>query len=243
MVTSGTVTVTAGTTLLSAIVAVAARTGFAFSAVSPTIEPNNTTVTGCNPALLSIPTPPSDGSLLGLNCLIAASSFTDTTVSDSGPNQGYHYVASAKDSFTRIPRGVPTRTAYYYVISPDLSNTSSAFYLAQTGTYNAQTNPTGFISGSNLLADDIRHESGTITSHYDNYVVAQNSPSNNVGVVMEAEVGPPSQLVVAFETKVNNDVAAAKNITDAARAVEPCLNPYVGYDPTCTLQGFVNYTF
>jgi hypothetical protein len=57
----------------------------------------------------------------------------------------------------------------------DLENTNSTFYQSQCGNYNATTNPNGFISGSNLLADTTRHESGTVNAHYENYVVAQNN--------------------------------------------------------------------
>jgi hypothetical protein len=73
-------------------------------------------------------------------------------VSDNGPNNGYSYVVS----ITGV-KG-PLTTGYFYIISPDLQNTSSAFYQAQCGNYNAQTAPNLFISGANLLADATRHE-------------------------------------------------------------------------------------
>jgi hypothetical protein len=134
-------------------------------------------------------------------------------------------------------------TGYYYVISPDLTNTSSAFYQAQTGTYNAQTNSNGYISGANLLADTTRHESGTVNSHYENYVVAQNNPANNLGVLAEAEIGPPSQLTATFESNVKNDLTNAGNSIKSAMNVQPCNSQYTGYDATCTFQGYVNYNF
>jgi len=237
MVTSGTVTVNASSSQdpLTASITVTARSSFTFAAVSSTVVPNNSSPgPGCT---LSIPSPPVRNSALGSYCLEAPDSFTDTAVSDSGLNQGYHYVMSISSS----SQGTPT--AYYYVISPDLSNTSSAFYKAQTGTYNAQTNPNGYISGSNLLTDAIRHESGTVNSHYQNYVTAQNNPAYNLGVVGEAETGPPSQSQADFESKVNSDLTAARNTVIASTNVEPCGSPYVGYDATCTFQGYVNYTF
>jgi len=96
------------------------------------------------------------------------------------------------------------------VISPDLQNTSSAFYKAQCGNYNATTHPNGFISGSNLLTNTNRHESGTIQSHYENYVTAQNNPSNNLGTVAEKMTGLASAQTLAnsdnhFKSKHTNN--------------------------------------
>lgn len=186
---------------------------------------------------LSVQSPPVQNSLLGLSCLDEAASFNDAVVGDSGPNQGYHYVTSVSSTYQG------TTTAYYYVISPDLTNTASAFYKAQTGTYNAQSNSNGFISGANLLADTTRHESGTVNAHYENYVVAQNNPANNPGAVAEADTGPPSQSTPDFQSKVVGDLTTAKNSILSAEQVEPCNSRYTYYDATCTFQGYVNYTF
>jgi hypothetical protein len=65
----------------------------------------------------------------------------------------------------------------------------------------------------------------------------------NLGVVGEAETGPPSQSQVNFETAVNNDLTAARNTIGNDMNVEPCGQKYAGYDATCTFQGFVNYAF
>src|SRR5208283_4064977 len=81
-----------------------------------------------------------------------------------------------------------TEPAYYYVISPDLQNSSSTFSLAQCANYNAQTNPNGFISQPNLLANTQRHESGSVASHYAQYVAAVNVSSNNPGTVAEQQL-------------------------------------------------------
>jgi len=240
MVMGGTVSVQVSAsgsnpTTLTASVTVTARTNFAFTAVSPTLEPNNSSPSSS--CTLSVPSPPVAGGLLGQTCLNVALSVNDAVVNDSGPNQGYHYVTSVSSSYQGTP------TAYYYVISPDLSNTSSAFYQAQTGTYNAQTNPNGYISGANLLSDTIRHESGTLNSHYQNYVTVQNNPTNNLGVVAEAETGPPSQSTPDFEAKMNSDFTTATNSIKAGTNAEPCGSSYVGYDATCTFQGYVNFNF
>jgi|GEM_PF-1809314 len=240
-VTGGTVTVqvssTGGNTLtLSASFTVTARSNFAFTAVSPTSVANNSTPsTACS--TLSVPSPPVQNSAVGVSCLDQEFSANDQAVSDSGPNQGYHYVTSASNSSSGIATG------YYYVISPDLSNTSSAFYFAQTGTYDPQTNPNGYISGANLLADTIRHESGNVNAHYENYVLAQNNPANDVGVVAEAQTGPPGQSTTTFETNVTNALKNAAATIKSAMQVQPCNQSYTGYDATCTFQGYVNYNF
>lgn len=240
MVTSGTVSVNVVTngnsSPVSTSVTVTARTSFAFTAVSPTSEPNNSTPSA-SCGLLSVPSPPTLNSILGVSCLDQEFSINDQTISDSGPNQGYHYVTSVSNSSSGVPTG------YYYVISPDLTNTSSAFYQAQTGTYNAQSNPNGYISGANLLADTTRHESGTVNSHYENYVVAQNAPANNLGVVAEAQIGLPSQSTATFESNVKTAITSAANSIKSAWSVQPCNSSYTGYDATCTFQGYVNYNF
>jgi hypothetical protein len=235
VVTGGTVTVFAAGTQLTAAITVTARSGFGFTAVSPTLEPNNSSPSPT--CTLSVQSPPVTNSFLGLSCLTAPSSFNDAAVSDSGPNQGYHYVTSVSSSFQGTPTG------YYYVISSDLSNTSSAFYKAQTGTYNKQTNPNGYISGSNLLTDATRHESGTVNSHYQNYVAAQNNPQYNLGVVGEAETGSPNLSTANFRTQVNNDLNSAKDSVQTSTALQPCNSQYVYYDATCTFQGYINYNF
>jgi stage V sporulation protein SpoVS len=127
-------------------------------------------------------------------------------------------------------------TSYFYVISPDLQNPSSTFYQSQCGNYNSQTNPNGFISGANLLTDTTRHESGTVQSHYENYVVAQSSPANNLGAAAEAMTGKESGQALANSatTALNQNVEA---ITSATQ-VEPC---GVQYNASCTFQGFINF--
>jgi len=241
MVIGGTISVQVSTSsgnsvTLSASVTVTARSGFGFTAVSATPESNNSTPSAAC-GKMSIPSPPIPNSALGESCLDQEFSINDQTIGDSGPNQGYHYITSISNTASGVPTG------YYYVISPDLSNTSSAFYQAQTGTYNAQTNPNGYISGANLLADTTRHESGTVNSHYENYVVAQNNSSNNLGDLAEFQVGPPSQSSTTFESTVKSTLTNAGNTIQSAFNVQPCNAAYAGYDATCTFQGYVNYNF
>jgi hypothetical protein len=232
MVTSGTVSVTVtsstGTATPTAQITVNNRTNFAFTAASPTAESNGFSGDGCS---VSVPSPPvKTGDAVGAFCLAQYFSLNTSAVSDGGPNNGYSYVTSVSSS-----SGSST-TSYFYVISPDLQNASSTFYKAQCGNYNSQTNPNGFISGANLLTDTTRHESGAVQSHYQNYVVAQSSSTNNLGTVAESMTGLESGQVLA------NSVTGALNqnvqtITSATQ-VEPC---GVQEDASCNFQGFINF--
>src|SRR5262249_55288230 len=138
MVISGTVSVTVvqggRTTNLMKGATVAARTsGFSFTATSPAEVPNGSS---CGSRVMSIPSPPASGQLFGEFCLGQPYNTTFALLND-GPNKGYRYLTSITNDAT-----------YKYVISPDAKNTSSTFYLAQCGNYNATTNPSGFISGA-----------------------------------------------------------------------------------------------
>jgi hypothetical protein len=132
-------------------------------------------------------------------------------------------------------------TLYCYVISPDLENTNSDFYKAQCGNYNAQTNPNGFISGANLLANAKRHEAGTTQSHYNNYVVAQNDSGNNLGTTAEAKIDGPSVTLDSFVKNVTTLLNNKKAAIDSAFAVEPCGASDVRLDANCTFQGNINF--
>jgi hypothetical protein len=230
MVTSGMVnaTVSGIPTPLAANVSVNNRTGFAFAAVSPTVESNGFAGDACS---LNVPSPPTKtGDAVGQFCLSQNFSFETGIISDNGPNNGFSYVTSISN------QNSTGTTAYFYVISPDLTNTSSAFYKAQCGNYNAQTNPNGFISGANLLTNTTRHESGTVQSHYENYVVAQNSSTNNLGTVAEGMVGLESaqNLATSVQSTLNQNVQTIKSATQ----VEPCS---VQQDANCAFQGYVNF--
>jgi hypothetical protein len=229
MVTGGTVSVTAnGDAPLSASITVNNRTNFAFTAVSPAPESDPFTGDGCS---VSVPSPPQQsGDAVGIFCLAQYFSVNAATVSDNGPNNGYSYVSSISSS-----SGSST-TGYFYVISPDLENTSSTFYLAQCGNYNP-TAQTGFISGANLLADTKRHEAGTVQSHYENYTVAQDNSANNLGTVAESKTGIESAQALAnsVTSVLNQNVQTILTATQ----VQPCS---VQQDASCNFQGCINFS-
>jgi len=79
---------------------VQARTGWAFTAVSPLSQINGYRCVGStNPTLsvtLTIPDPPAPGTDIGAECEDPGFSY-QYTVLRGGPNQGYHYIFSAKD--------------------------------------------------------------------------------------------------------------------------------------------------
>jgi hypothetical protein len=213
---------------LSASLSVTPRSGFAFPAVSPQPEPDP--FAGNGGCTLDVTDPPQHvGDLTGGNCLDQGFNAQTKQLGDSGPNNGYSYVTSISNMGS-------LNTAYYYTIVPSLMNTSSAFYQAQCGNYNAATNPNGFISGANLLANTTRHESGTVQSHYENYVIAQNDPAFNLGVNAESLV--KFESLAAFENDLNSDLQAAIGLIDNARKVEPC---GVQFDASCVFQGNVNF--
>jgi hypothetical protein len=201
---------------------VTARSGWAFPAVSPTQQSNGYDCGGGE--VLWLPSPPSNsGDAVGKFCLVQNYSYTPDTV-NGGPNAGWQYMLSLSGG----------GTSYNYVISPDLLNSGSAFYQAQCGNYNAQTTPNGFISGANLLANTTRHESGTIQSHYQNYVVVQ-SGSNNLGTKGEALVAPPG---ADFGQQAQTALQGAWQSILSATQVEPC---GVMYNGSCTFQGYINF--
>jgi hypothetical protein len=233
MVTSGTVSVQvtngSASSTPTAQVTVNNRTNFAFAAVSPTAENNNFSADGCT---ISVASPPQQtGDAVGMFCLAQYFSFNTAQISDNGPNNGYSYVTSisSKDASNNY-------TAYFYVISPDLENTSSAFYKAQCGNYSS-TAQTGFISGSNLLTDTIRHESGTVQSHYQQYVVAQDNSANNLGTAAEATTG--LEAAQALANGLTTTLTGDRNTILSATQVQPC---GVQYDASCNFQGCINFS-
>ena len=242
MVTNGTVRVTVnGSTTLAASVTVNNRSGFAIGAATATEQSNNFSCSTQGPTL-SIPSPPTatfteDGSTtgdLGEYCDELGYVVSTSTVTDGGPNNGYRYVTSVTAGNSTVP------WAYDYVISPDLKNSSSAFSLAQCGNYNAQSNPNGYISQPNLLANTIRHESGTVQSHYAQYLTAVNNSSYNPGAIGEQQVGSPSTPVNTFVGNVNTAMNnGASNIISNTKSPEPC-GP--NYNASCTFQGYTNFS-
>lgn len=184
-----------------------------------------------------MPSPPRPDQETGLFDLQQGYSATIAPpINDNGPNQAFKYVSSASNvTTTQIP------TAGYYIISPDLENTNSAFYQAQCGDYDPLT-VTGFISGAQLLANTISHEIGNINSHYKNYVVEQNDPNSNIGIVAERQIGAPTKDFTAFKGEVANILAGKALIIDSATGVEPC-GGSVNHssDQNCIFQGNGNF--
>ena len=218
--------------MLSRMITVNNRAGFAFTAVParkrtiPYICPTG--------EVLNLLSPPiQDGDSVGLSCLSQFFTFAFQTIA-SGPNAGYKYITQIQN----LDTGTGARTEYNYVISPDLENTSSEFYTHQCGNYNPINNPNGFISGANLLANTIRHESGIVESHYNNYRVAQDNPANNVGAVGELLVGDPSDTGQQFQMESVSLLQQRIDAITAATRVEPC---GVNFNAQCQFQGFINF--
>jgi hypothetical protein len=227
MVTSGTVSVTASasgaSTPLAANITVNPRT-WRTSPASPVSEPNGTFYT--------LPVPPqSAGNDAGLGESYentGNSSGSSTFISDKGPNNGYGYYATQ----------VAITTTYEYEINPDLQNKSSSFYQYQCGNYNAQTNPGGYISGSNLLTQTNRHEWNSATeSHYAFYSKSI-SGSNNPGSYVEQRVAPPGTNQQTFDNDTLSGLNALYQSIFNAFSVEPYP---VNDDANGNFLGTINY--
>jgi len=155
----------------------------------------------------------------------------NTAVVNGGPNSGYQFV-------TGVTNVGPFTTVYNWVLHQDLENTNSDFYKHQCGNYNAQTNPNGFIDGPTLIAGVSRHESGSMNSHYAEYKAAQDSPSNNLGVVGEKQIGLPSESSTQFGDRISQTLVSKATAIKDATSPEPCDGTY---NATCTMfNGFVN---
>jgi hypothetical protein len=231
---SGTVSVTwtGLSSPLTASLTVGARTGWPFSAASPTKVSNGSGTGLCSGKLPVLTTPTSSGSSEGQFCLGQAWTYFTQQVG-GGPNAGYWYVTSASNV-----NSSGQATVFQWERVPDLDNTSSTFYEEQTGTYNAQTDPTGCISGSNLATQTQRHESGSVQGHWGFYNNAQNNSSNNMGTIAEGQVGSPSLTSGQFITQVGNALTSAEQTILTATDVEP-YPP--NYDQNGNLLGYINY--
>jgi hypothetical protein len=185
-----------------------------------------------NGTFRALPVPPApSGSDAGLgesqeitgNSLFGGVSF----LSDGGPNNGYGYYGTMP-SF---------QTSYKYEINPDLKNTGSTFYLHQCGNYST-SNPSGYISGSNLLAQTRRHEYNSITqSHYAFYSNSLSNP-NNPGDYVESRVAPPGANPSSFDSATGSGLSNLyQNIVNAF-SVEPFS---VNKDANGNFLGNINY--
>jgi hypothetical protein len=183
---------------------------------------------------LNLPSPPgaslTGDSVLGKFCQIPGFTYSIEQVADTGPNAGYAYVLS-----------VTSQTQFHWVYSNDLQQTSSAFYQAQCGNYNAQSNPNGYMSGLQLVANTINHESGNVTGHYGNWLKALQDPTQNPGSVLEG-VATVTSSSADFQSYASEQTAASIAALTTSTTNEPCgPNKGVNYDASCTFIGNVNF--
>jgi hypothetical protein len=235
--TSGTVSVkvTSGNRapILTAPITVTARSGLAFTAAGASKRTNPYSAGACN---ISVPTSPAAGNALGYSCLDQQFSQTPYLIGDNGPNKGFRYVYSASSSYNSVP------TTFNFIIASYLDDSGSEFAQKQCGNYNPNTN-TGFISYTQLKSNTYEHESGNTTGHYATYKPTQDNSANNVGVALEAVVGPPGQSEADFNQQASN-VALAKGNTIRSAAFptpENFCNSDVKYDPACVFRGYINW--
>ena len=88
-------------------------------------------------------------------------------------------------------------------------------------------------------SNTIRHESGSVESHYANYKVAQDKPGNNLGTVGEQQVGKPSLTEKKFEEMmVKMELEKRERAILVATALEPFS---VLHSARGVFQGDVNY--
>jgi hypothetical protein len=119
---------------------------------------------------------------------------------------------------------------------------ATTFYKAQCGNYSS-SNSTGFIAGSQLDQNVFDHESGSVLSHWTEYVSAQNNSSNNIGTILEAMVGTPGTLSAAYQKALTDSGNGAIGSIQAAVAVAPCKGN-VNYDSSqaCGYCGSINFS-
>jgi hypothetical protein len=183
---------------------------------------------------LTVPNPPTDPGP-GNTTAVAKSHLNQaysvpSAAIGSGPNQGFKYATSPPSN----------NTTYRWVLTQQLDSTSGQFYQAQCGNYHPQTNPSGFISGAALRSNAIHHESANApNSHYYQYRVAQDDPSNNIANAVEAVVAAPAEV---FGDKRNAILVPRLQAIQDAAAVEPC-GGVVNRDHSsgCAPLGNINY--
>lgn len=215
----GKVTVSRGgssTTIQAPLLQVTPRSGWAWTAKQPSKEtwpfttPNGSVLNPSNPPTTTSPAVGWFG--LDLN----NSGGSTAAISDNGPNHQFKYFSSPIDDSAE---GRPT--GFYWVLPPDLENTSSEFYLRQCGDYNPATQTGVFISGANLLVQAARHEAGASQSHYANYVTAQNATATNLGLIAERAVAGTSTSLESLAAQASGDLATARGLIVAATEQEP----------------------
>jgi hypothetical protein len=216
--------------MVTALLQVGPRSGFVATPSAAKLEiPGYSckSSTGTVTTVLTVPSPPTaQNNEIGHYCNIDEYGFVSAAVTDQGPNAGYQFVASA----TSLPQ-------FHWTYTPDLMNTASAFYVAQCGNYNATAN-TGFISGIQLAANTVNHESGTTNGHYGEWVAAYQAPVTNTSTVLEGFALSATQAV--FLSYVNQEMSPVLSTISSEVSTEPC-NGYVTNDKNCKYDGPVNY--
>lgn len=143
--------------------------------------------------------------------------FDSWKIGDGGPNEGFLYVKALSDQSSP---SAPTK--FYWTVIPSLENPQSTFFMKQCGNYHEVDNPTGYIDGNTLLAGVKSHEAEGSSSHYQQYVTAQNIPANNMGVYAESLIGTPDQTVQDFDEFLNTQFASRITaIKNATQSPEP----------------------
>jgi hypothetical protein len=215
---------------LQASVTVVPRSGWAFAARLaskqswPYTTPQGFLLNPANP-------PDGTGDVAGQAGLDLAWSSASTTAIQGGPNDGFKYITTILTDVGQVPTG------FYWVISPDVENTSSEFYGKQCGDYNPATMTGTYISGAALLTNTTRHESGPSQSHYQEYADAQTDPNNNLGQFAESVVSGQGTSLADF------NAAAASGLSARATAILNAFNvqPYaVNYDASGQFMGNIN---
>ena len=217
-VVDGTVTVTiSGGGNPQTSFTVSARNNWALTAVQPVQRSAGYTCPSGTLSLVAEPTS-SASEALGKYCVDIQYTFQPASVS-GGPNDGLNYVTSITSSAT-----------FDWALNPHLDAQSGAFWSAQCGNWNGST---GFISGANLRANVIRHESSTSgQSHWYNYRVAQDNPQNNLGVLAEQKWSG-GDFVAQLQQTLNQAIQTIIAATD----VEPLGGVY---NASGVLQGDIN---
>ncbi len=180
-------------------------------------------VSNGDPTVTTLRVPPvnvGSDSGLGFFHVYLADTGLNTTAINSGPNQGYQYIANQLDYSLGY---------FHYVINPDLMNQGSAFSQHQYGRC-------GWIAWSNLNTQTIRHESGN-PGHYSEYTQAL--AANNPGSYLEPIIaGPADNANLIFGNARNQTTSMYSSIgTSAAQENIPPVN----YSATNTFLGNINY--
>lgn len=168
---------------------------------------------------------------LGRNCLEPLGGIVSNVVPENGPNSNVKWVE-------RFATNDAPRWRYRWVINPDLDDVTCAFYQQQTGTFHELNNPSGWISGINLRANVIRHESDALVqSHYAQFRAA--NIASNPGGKVEGLLGLPTTTLGTFAAGVNNVWQDTITAVQLATKTEPFGG---NYDAAGNFQGYTKST-